>query len=414
MTSPRPFGFAVSNLRSGDEPVLKDFSLMPAELQAAISWSVASEPGDEFAGYLRAALGAAQSMALIRNRDERKIVEQLAASNQSELGESRFGDIQKVVSQSFERYCPRITSAALAAAWNTIQANRGWVVVPNDEDWPLALEDLGWAAPPLLWGLGDRAQLHKLARSVSVVGSRGATGYGEWVTIDLVSDLVSRGFAIVSGGAYGIDGIAHRAALQAQGITFAVMAGGVNQFYPAGNQALLSKVRDQGAVIAELPPGAMPTKWRFLQRNRLVAALSQATLVVEAGRRSGSISTANHAFALSRPVGAVPGPITSSASIGTNRLIADGFASLVTSGSDVAQLAGDSNELLMVNTSEEPGSSEVRALDALGSKPLDADTIATQAGLTSAEAAIALSNLLLLGRVREANGLWSRVQPNRS
>jgi DNA processing protein len=260
--------------------------------------------------------------------------------------------------------------------------------------------------------VGDRAKLEHLNRSVSVVGSRGATGYGEWATTDIVADLVARGFSIVSGGAYGIDGIAHRAALMAKGVTFAVMAGGVNRFYPSGHEELLTQVRGSGAVLAELPPGAAPTKWRFLQRNRLVAALGLVTLVVEAGKRSGSISTANHAMALERPVAAVPGPISSSASVGTNRLISQSHAELVVSGQDVAYLAGDQDQLNLFGGQQDLGSLETRALDALSSRQKTQQQVASEAGLDQIEVAIALSNLLLLGLVVQRDGMWLRASPN--
>ena len=133
--------------------------------------------------------------------------------------------------------------------------------------------------------------------------------------------LVDRGFTIVSGAAYGIDGMAHRAALASGGTTVAFLAGGVDRFYPLGHEALLGRIAEQGAVVAELPCGSAPTKWRFLQRNRLIAAATEATIVLEAGMRSGSLNTAGHAAALGRPLGAVPGPVTSPASAGCHRLL---------------------------------------------------------------------------------------------
>ncbi|MDF2576486.1 MAG: dprA, partial [Agromyces sp.] len=158
-------------------------------------------------------------------------------------------------------------------------------------------------------------------RSIALVGARAATGYGEHVTMEASAGLVDRGFAIVSGGAYGIDGMAHRAALASRGVTVAFLAGGVDRFYPLGHEALLARIADTGAVVSELPCGSAPTKWRFLQRNRLIAAAADATVVLEAGMRSGSLNTAGHAAALGRPLGAVPGPVTSPASAGCHRLL---------------------------------------------------------------------------------------------
>ena len=383
-----------------------------AELEAAVGWSILSEPGDEFAGYLRATLGVARSLALISAPECQVLVKELHEQGFAEDGMRRFGNLELVTKQAQERYLSRLKPNAVEQALRALQANRGWVVLPTSEDWPASLNDLGWAAPPLLWGVGDRTKLKHLTRSVSVVGSRGATGYGEWATTDIVADLVSRDFSIVSGGAYGIDGIAHRAALMAKGVTFAVMAGGVNRFYPSGHEELLTQVCSSGAVLAELPPGAAPTKWRFLQRNRLVAALGLVTLVVEAGKRSGSISTANHALALDRPLAAVPGPISSSASFGTNRLISQAKAELVMSGQDVAHLAGDKDVLNLFGESQDLGSLETRALDALGSRQKTQHQVAAEAGLDQTEVAIALSNLLLLGLAAQRDGMWLRASPS--
>ena len=381
-------------------------------LEAAVGWSIVSEPGDEFAGYLRASVGASRSLELIKTRQVPTLLAELQDRGVSDDGHRRFGDLGLAANQALERYLPRLKADAVGQAIRVLQANRGWVVLPSADDWPTSLNDLGWAAPPLLWGVGDRAKLEHINRSVSVVGSRGATGYGEWATTEIVADLVARDFSIGSGGAYGIDGIAHRAALMAKGVTFAVMAGGVNRFYPSGHEELLTQVCGSGAVLAELPPGAAPTKWRFLQRNRLVAALGLVTLVVEAGKRSGSISTANHAMALERPVAAVPGPISSSSSVGTNRLISQSHAELVVCGQDVAYLAGDQDQLNLFGGQQDLGSLETRALDALGSRQKTQQQVASEAGLDQIEVAIALSNLQLLGLAVQREGMWLRASPN--
>ena len=143
----------------------------------------------------------------------------------------------------------------------------------------------------------------RLEQSIALVGARAATGYGEHVTIEAASGLVDRGFAIVSGAAYGIDGAAHRAALASQGTTVAVLAGGLDRFYPSGHEQLLGRIADRGVVVAEVPPGTTPTKWRFLLRNRLIAALSGAT-VVRRGRLALRIAqhggTRGHARAAAR------------------------------------------------------------------------------------------------------------------
>ena len=165
----------------------------------------------------------------------------------------------------------------------------------------------GRRAPLALWIRGDARHFGRLDRSVALVGARAATGYGEHVAMESAAGLSDRGFVIVSGGAYGIDAAAHRAALASEGVTVAFLAGGVDRLYPAGNSELLRRIASEGVLVAELPPGSAPTRWRFLMRNRLIAAAASATVVVEAGRRSGSLNTAGHAAQMGRPLGAVPG-----------------------------------------------------------------------------------------------------------
>ena len=190
-----------------------------------------------------------------------------------------------------------------------------------------------------MWVRGRPDALAWSVPTIALVGARAATGYGEHVAMEASAGLVDRGFAIVSGGAYGIDGMAHRAALASDGTTIAFLAGGIDRFYPLGHESLLSRIAQTGAVVSELPCGAAPTKWRFLQRNRLIAAASQATVVLEAGIRSGSLNTAGHAAALGRPLGAVPGPVTSPASAGCHRLLREFDAVCVVDADQMAELA---------------------------------------------------------------------------
>lgn len=208
-------------------------------------------------------------------------------------------------------------------------------VTPYDSEWPTRLNDLD--APPFgLWVRGQRID-GAFDKSVSIVGARAATSYGEHVTRELTEGMVRRGYVIVSGAAYGIDGMAHRTAVTAGGKTIAFLAGGVDRMYPAGHQQLAERIIDNGALISEVPPGSSPTKWRFLTRNRLIAAASEGSVVVEAGWRSGSLNEAGHARSIGRPVGAVPGPITSAASAGCHRLIDEG-ASIITSADDIVRM----------------------------------------------------------------------------
>jgi DNA processing protein len=225
--------------------------------------------------------------------------------------------------------------------------------------------------------------------------------------------LVDRGYAIVSGAAYGIDGMAHRAALASQGNTVAVLAGGVDRFYPSGHDALLSRITESGAVISELPCGQAPTKWRFLQRNRIIAAVSRATVVVEAGWRSGALNTAGHAGSLGRPVGAVPGPVTSAASVGCHRLIREYSAVCVTTPDEMAELAPLEGATPLFNAGLAGGDARVddatRLLDAMSLRaPRDAADLAARSGLSFAATRALLGTLELDGGVVERGSGWVR------
>lgn len=214
------------------------------------------------------------------------------------------------------------------------------VLVPGEAGWPVSLTDLGDAAPYALWVKGDPELLtSSLASRVTMTGARAASAYGVHVATELSAELASEPRILISGGAYGVDGAVHRAALATRrGSTIAVLAGGVDRYYPAGHHELLGRIAENGLVLSEMPPGAAPTRHRFLSRNRLLAALGGATVIVEAGVRSGSLNTAFLASDLGRPVGAVPGPVTSAASAGCHRLLREDFATIVTSAQDVTTL----------------------------------------------------------------------------
>lgn len=209
------------------------------------------------------------------------------------------------------------------------------IVVPGDAEWPSrAMDKLGDRAPIILYTRGNKNLLRRNKLKAGMVGARAATGYGEHIAMEFAAHLVEHNYTIVSGAAFGIDAMSHRATLAAEGNTIAVLAGGVDRFYPSGNSDLLQKIVDSGLVVSELPPGSPPTKWRFLARNRIIAALSDVLVVVEAGYRSGSLNCAGEAKRMGTPVCAVPGPITSAASSGCHKLIREG-AELVTTGDEV-------------------------------------------------------------------------------
>lgn len=216
-------------------------------------------------------------------------------------------------------------------------------VTPGDAEWPATLEDLAeievtgmGGVPAGLWLLGR--PLEASAPAISLVGARACTAYGERVATGLAADLASVGHPVISGLAFGIDAAAHRGALGVGGCTLAVLAGGVDVVYPAAHARLGEAVARAGTLVSELPPGSRPTRYAFLARNRIIAALSRAVIVVEAAARSGAKNTASWAMSLGRVVGAVPGPVTSSLSATPHRLIRDQEAVLVSTAQEVLAL----------------------------------------------------------------------------
>ena len=303
-----------------------------AALFARVVWARLVEPGDAIAGSLVSALGAVGALGLLLSG---------AAASQARDAAIAEGGVElerEAVAQAFARWQLRLDRAASLGDLDRAIAAGIRLVAPGSAHWPSALDDLGAHAPLLLWVRGEVTALS--AFSVAVVGARACTGYGAGVTAELTEALCSAGAVIVSGAAYGIDAVAHRTALALGSPTIAVLAGGADRVYPSSHGPLLASITEAGAVCSEMVPGAAPTRWRFLQRNRTIAALASATLVTEAGVRSGSLNTAGHAAALGRPLGAVPGPVTSSASAGCHRLIRDYDAALVTSGADAREFAG--------------------------------------------------------------------------
>ena len=389
--------------------ITADAQPSPEEL-AAIWFSIMCEPGDEFAGYIRHSLGVTSALNLVKAGNTGELVRQLFSVNAQDLGAARFGDLNRVASDALARWTPRLSASAMTQSHDWLKRSKSWLVTPESALWPENLNHLGWAAPAVLWGRGSPMALASTTHSLSVVGSRGATNYGSCVTGELITELRPFNISIVSGGAYGIDAAAHRAALSVGLNTIAVLAGGVDRLYPSGNHQLFDDIIANGVVISELPPGSSPTKWRFLQRNRLIAAIADATLVVEAGKRSGSISTANHATELGRPVGAIPGPITSTSSHGCNRLIQSGQAELIQDADDLLSLLGLHSQLstLEVDSTDRLGPFEIRLLDALTTRPTDPTQVAQRAGLTMIEANVAFTQLNLSQLAVNSEKGWAR------
>ena len=211
------------------------------------------------------------------------------------------------------------------------------LITPIDDDWPKQVNDL--AAPPIALILkGNISAL--LQQSLAIVGTRNPTSYGARIAGDFAAGFADREWAIVSGGAYGIDSYAHKGALIAEGVTVAVIASGIDINYPAGNTRLFAEICESGAMVTEFMPGQRALPHRFLTRNRLIASLSKATLVVEAAFRSGSLRTARDAAEIFRPVMAIPGPINSPTSEGCHRLIGERAAEIVTSVADAVEFVG--------------------------------------------------------------------------
>jgi DNA processing protein len=239
-----------------------------------------------------------------------------------------------------------------------------------------------------LWVRGP-VRLDRLEGSVAVVGSRSATTYGVDVAADIASVVARSGRTVVSGAAFGIDLAAHRGALAARGQTIAVLACGADRIYPAAHRQLFDFLAAEGAIVSEAPPGWAPTRIRFLARNRLIAALSCGTVVVEAAVRSGALNTANWAGRLNRHLLGVPGPVTSAPSQGVHQLIRDGAAGLVTSGSDVLEAVGAIGEHLL-----EPPRGAEHPRDGLNTRQkqvLDAVPVVTSAGSDSIARAAGLA-----------------------
>ena len=235
----------------------------------------------------------------------------------------------------YEKLITNLRATKLEEIKESIAKTGSIFLTPQSPDWPASLNDLS-TTPIGLVVKGDLSVLSE--RSLAIVGTRNPTPYGLRIAGDFAAGFVDREWSIVSGGAYGIDSAAHKGALIAEGRTIAVLAAGVDVAYPAGNARLFAEIAENGALVSEVLPGSHAIPSRFLTRNRIIAALSQATLVVEAAFRSGSLRTARDAAELMRPVMAIPGPINAPTSEGCHRLIGERAAEIVTSVADAVEL----------------------------------------------------------------------------
>ncbi|MFF5918914.1 DNA-processing protein DprA [Streptomyces flavochromogenes] len=305
----------------------------------------------------------------------------------------------------------RATAADPARDLATIHDLDGRFLVPGDTEWPRQLDDLADARPLGLWVRGPADLRTWALRSVALVGARACTPYGAHTAADLATDLARKGWVVVSGAAYGIDGAAHRGALAAGGATVAVLACGVDTPYPRGHDQLIRRIAEQGLVVGELPPESHPTPSRFILRNRVIAALTRGTVVIEAQHRSGSLVTARAAARLGRHTMGIPGPVTSALSAGVHELLR-GDAALVTDADEIVELVGDMGQLAPARRGPvlprdllAPAAAHIlEAIPARG--PTPATVIARRAGTTPDDTLARLYELHSLGFVERHGEGW--------
>jgi DNA processing protein len=340
------------------------------ERYARIALSFLAEPGDQMLGALLRPVGAAELLRVVLTGADLGLID-LAPLGDSAVCGLASGDRAAGACQSGAvcglasgdraagacRSSPQAGAARTAAVGRVVERMRSrigqlpspsrlesWhrlglrLVCPGEPEWPSQLDDLGDGRPLVLWLRGAGDLRFTCLRSVAVVGSRAATAYGSLVATELAADLAARLVTPISGGAYGVDACAHRGALSTGGSTVAVLASGLSFGYPKGHHELFAAIGESGVMVSESPPDKAPNRPGFLIRNRLIAALSRGTVVVEAALRSGALNTARHANELNRSVMAVPGPITSLQSAGCHELIRDWGATCVTSAADVIEL----------------------------------------------------------------------------
>lgn len=384
------------------------------ERLARAAWTRLAEPGDLVAGAAIAVLGAGEVLRHVLE------AQPLPATLPDDAGVC-FSAAQ--LQAALERWVARRAELAPQRDVATVERLGGRLVVPGDAEWPRGVDELGVAAPPALWVLGALPIGATTARSLAVVGSRASTSYGEHMAGDLAAGLADRNITVVSGAAFGIDAAAHKGALAGGGPTVAVLACGVDRYYPRAHEGLLRRIAAEGLVIAEVAPGSKPMRGRFLQRNRLIAALSGATVVVEAAWRSGALSTASHAAGLGRPLGAVPGPVTSATSAGCHRMLRELGATCVTDAAEAAELVQPIGEELPEPPSvpraehDDLSPTQLRVLDALPLRSgVGVSRLASVAGLAERDVVASLGSLALAGLAVSRAGLderlWKRVRPS--
>jgi DNA processing protein len=397
-----------------------------ATVLARAAWSRVVEPADRAAGALLRTVGPVDALRWLETvGTDRGEVRRAVTRLCEVIGVDDPVTVRRLTA-AVARWTPRVPGTDPVRDLDNLERLGGRVVVPEDDEWPRALTDLGDEAPVCLWVRGHGRLDATLQRAVSVVGARASTEYGDRLAGELAVGLSTAGCATVSGGAYGIDAVVHRSTLAVDGTTAVFLAGGPDRLYPAGNAGLLRAVADSpGLVLSELPPGSVPSRVRFLRRNRLIAAAGLSTVVVEAAWRSGSLVTARLAAGLGRPVGAVPGPVTSAGSAGCHRLLREGVAVCVTDVDEVLELSAPVGDGLdrAAWTGARRDAADARDTDGLDEggkvaydalplrRPATVDALVQTSGLAPHELMAALGVLELRGlAVRSPTG-WLRGAP---
>ena len=400
--------FSPQELVAVPTSIYADEAAQPDQVLAAVALSHLCEPGDMLLGKLAELLGQEWLLtALIERWDTGKISAALGSAV-DELEGMFEQPLAKLWEAARERWLPRLNKSQVLDSVAWLSERKGKIFSWDCPGYPLGLKDLGYGKPPVLW-LSGRAELLAEMPRIAVVGTRSSNRYGIQTTADIAAVAVQNQIVTVSGGAMGIDAVVHHSTLQLAGDTIAIMAGGLGNLYPRSNLELLKRVGESGLLLAEQPPAVTPSKWRFLMRNRLIAALGDATVIVQAGKTSGALNTGKHALDLMRPVAVVPGPVDSAFSVGCHDFLNNnlGNVQLLARASGLPNLMGlEPDDLPSIGGM---GSLEKRALDTFSELPNESWQVQRLAGLTVSETQIALGALVLGGHLERVGSKFVRV-----
>lgn len=378
---------------------------------ACASWSMLTEAEDLAADLLLSELGPVAALKIARRAasdDPQRWHRYLPVELVRRSGGDKWD-------KSFSRWRGRLEALDLPALEKMLSRGRFKLVTRRDPDWPAAFTNVA-NAPWALWAIGDTSLLNQESeKTVAMVGARAVSNLGHDIATELAWRCAGEGMTLVSGGAYGVDCLVHQACLRAKTPTISLLAGGLDRPYPAMNSQMFKQISGSGLLLSQYPPGSRPTRWRFLDRNRLIAALSAATVVIQAGFRSGALNTARHGMELGRQVGAVPGPINQPEWAGSNQLIRDG-ATLISSAEDVQEMIAPLGTVTAQPTRVQTGYLDgldplsARILDATPLRnPANASAIARASGAAIEEVLSIMGNLEMDGRVIQLDGKWKKA-----